>query len=133
MLTFSNDITFHWSNDTIKVVHINSAGHTDGDSVIYFQQANVVHMGDLYFAKMYPFIDASGGSMKGYIDAVSVVINTIDDQTQVIPDHGNLSNKKQLIEFRDMLAKVYHTVSTMKAKGQTLQQILAAKPSAEFD
>lgn len=134
VLTFSDDISFHWNNDTINVVHINDSGHTDGDAVIYFKDANVVHMGDLYFAGMYPFIDASsGGSMKGYIEAVTVVINSIDEKTKVIPGHGNLSNKKQLTEFRDMLASVYQTVSTMKASGKTLEQIINAKPSAAFD
>lgn len=133
-LTFTDSIRFHWNNETIDVIHHNSAGHTDGDAVVYFKNANVVHTGDLYFAGMYPFIDASsGGSMKGYIDAVSNIIAQINEQTRIIPGHGDLSDKKALIEFRDMLAAVYEKVSALKQSGKTVDEIISARPTAAFD
>lgn len=134
VVTFADSVSFHWNNDTIDVVHPSDSAHTDGDAVIFFKNDNVVHMGDLYFNNMYPFIDASsGGSMLGVIDAVSALIKKIDDDTRVIPGHGALSNQAELIEYRDMLQAVYTKISALKKSGKTAEEVVAAKPSAEFD
>lgn len=134
IVTFSQDMTLHWNDQAVYINHPSPSGHTDGDAVVYFKQANVVHTGDLYFAGMYPFIDSSsGGSMAGYIDAVSHIINNIDHNTKVIPGHGGLSNKAQLTEFRDMLANVYQRVNKMKQQGLSEKDVVAAKPTAQFD
>lgn len=134
VVTFADSVTFHWNNDTIDVVHPSDSAHTDGDAVIFFKSANVLHMGDLYFNNMYPFIDASsGGSMLGVIDAVSALIKKIDADTRVIPGHGALSNQIELIEYRNMLQAVYKKVIVLKKSGKTVEEVVAAKPSADFD
>jgi glyoxylase-like metal-dependent hydrolase (beta-lactamase superfamily II) len=134
VLTFAQSMSFHWNNDTIDVIHPSGAAHTDGDAVILFKNDNVLHMGDLYFNKMYPFIDASsGGSMKGVIDSVTMLLDKIDDKTRVIPGHGLLSNKAELLEYRNMLQAVYSKVLALKTSGKTLEQVVAAKPTAAFD
>lgn len=134
VVTFADSMSFHWNNETIDVIHPSSSAHTDGDAVIFFKNDNVLHMGDLYFNNMYPFIDASsGGSMKGVIDSVTMLIEKIDDQTRIIPGHGALSNKSELIEYRNMLQAVYTKILALKNNGKTLEQVIAAKPSADFD
>lgn len=134
VVTFSQSVSFHWNNDTIDVLHPNDSGHTDGDAVIFFKNDNVVHMGDLYFANMYPFIDASsGGSMLGVIAGVTKVLDRIDAKTRVIPGHGALSNKKEMTDYRDMLQTVYARVLKLKSAGKTAEEVVAAKPTADFD
>jgi cyclase len=86
-LTFTDSVTFYWNNETLEVLHPKPA-HTDGDAVIYFKNTNVVHIGDLFFNGIYPFIDAeSGGSLEGVIAGVDEVLGRIDDNTKVIPGH----------------------------------------------
>lgn len=134
VVTFAQSMSFHWNNDTIDVIHPSSSAHTDGDAVIFFKNDNVLHMGDLYFNNMYPFIDASsGGSMKGVIDSVTMLLEKINDKTRVIPGHGSLSNKSELREYRNMLQTVYEKVLALKTSGKTLEQVVAAKPTAAFD
>ncbi len=133
VVTFADAVTFHMNGDTLKVEHI-SAAHTDGDAVIYFTDANVVHMGDLYFNGFYPFIDASsGGAVAGVIAGAAEVLGRIDDKTRIIPGHGPLSNKAELQRYHAMLSEVYQRVKTLKDKGQSRQQVVAAKPTADFD
>lgn len=134
VVTFAESMSFHWNNDTIDVIHPASSAHTDGDAVIFFKNDNVLHTGDLYFNNMYPFIDASsGGSMKGVIDSITMLINKIDHNTRIIPGHGVLSNKAELLEYRNMLQAVYTQILALKNSGMTLEQVVAAKPTANFD
>lgn len=134
VVTFAESMSFHWNDDTIDVIHPSSSAHTDGDAVIFFKKDNVLHMGDLYFNGMYPFIDpSSGGSMKGVINSVAMLITNIDDKTRIIPGHGALSNKAELIEYSKMLQAVYNKVLALKTSGKTLEQVVAAKPTANFD
>jgi len=133
VITFDKEVTFHWNSDTIEVIHTASA-HTDGDAVIYFKQGNVVHTGDLYFSGMYPFIDASsGGSVAGLLAGISTILARIDDNTRVIPGHGPLSNKAELQAYQDMLKSVYARVKTLKDQGQSVEAVVAAKPTAGYD
>lgn len=133
VVTFSSEVTFHWNNQTLAVKHIAPA-HTDGDAVIFFEDANVLHTGDLYFNGFYPFIDASaGGSLKGMIDGVNKLLAAINDQTKVIPGHGPLSNKAELKAFRDMLATVHARLLALKAAGKTVEEIIASKPIADLE
>ena len=106
----------------------------DGDSIIHFRNANVVHMGDTYFSGLYPFIDTgTNGSVKGVIAAVDRVLGMLDDTTKIIPGHGPLSGKRDLREYRDMLAMVAARVERMVKAKKTLRQVIAAKPSKDFD
>jgi glyoxylase-like metal-dependent hydrolase (beta-lactamase superfamily II) len=133
VITFADSVTFHWNNETLEVLHPKSA-HTDGDAVIYFKTTNVVHVGDLFFNGIYPFIDAeSGGSMAGVIAGVDEVLERIDDDTKVIPGHGPLGNKSDLKAYRDMLATVHERMTELIKEGKNIDEIVAAKPTADYD
>ena len=133
VITFADGVTFHWNNETLEVLHSKSA-HTDGDAVIYFKNANVVHVGDLFFNGIYPFIDAgSGGSLEGVIAGVDDVLGRIDDNTRVIPGHGPLGNKADLTAYRDMLVTIQGKMTKMMNEGKNMDEIVAAKPTADYD
>ncbi len=133
VVTFTDMVTFHLNGDEIHAIHVNPA-HTDGDAVVHFAKANVLHMGDVYFNGMYPFIDASsGGSIDGYVTACDQALAMINDATKVIPGHGPLSNKAELRAFRDMMATLRDRIKKQIAEGKTLQQVVESKPSADFD
>jgi len=133
VITFADSVTFHWNNETLEVMHPKPA-HTDGDAVIYFKNANVVHAGDLFFNGIYPFIDAgSGGSMEGVITGTDELLDRIDDNTKVIPGHGQLGNKTELKAYRDMLAAVHERMANLIKEGKNIDEILAAKPTADYD
>ena len=133
IVTFADEVTFHINGDTISITHIDPA-HTDGDSVVHFESANVIHCGDIYFAGRYPFVDLeSGGTLDGMIDGMSKVIELANDDTQIIPGHGPLSNKAQSIAYRDMLVEVRTRVAALIDEGKSLEQVLAAKPLSDLD
>lgn len=133
VVTFAETVTFHLNGDEATVMHVPHA-HTDGDSIIHFRNANVVHMGDTYFNGLYPFIDTgTNGSVKGMIAAADRVLKISDDTTKIIPGHGPLSNKSELKAYRDMLVKISAKVEAMVKAKKTLTQVVAAKPTREFD
>lgn len=103
VVTFDTGITFHLNDDTIRVIHL-PHGHTDGDALVRFEKANVVHMGDLFFNGMFPYVDLKGGgSVEGYLNAVTQALEWMDADTRVIPGHGKLANKADLQKFQKML------------------------------
>ena len=133
VVTFAESVSFHLNGDEIHGFHVASA-HTDGDTIVVFRKANVVHMGDVFFNGTYPFIDlSSGGSIDGTIAAVDRVLAMIDDRTKVIPGHGPLSDKAGLGAYRRMLAGIRDRVQAQARAGKSLQETVAANPSAEFD
>ena len=133
IVTFSTDITFHLNGDTLFAFHVPRA-HTDGDSVIQFKNANVIHAGDVLFNGFYPFIDvAHGGTLKGMVEAADAVLSLADDETKIIPGHGPLGDKAQLQAYRDMLATVHERLSGLKAKGMSAEQAVAEKPLADLE
>jgi cyclase len=133
VVTFSSDITFHINGDTLRVFHVSSA-HTDGDSVIHFQGANVIHAGDVFFNGFYPFIDVDhGGTLKGMIGAADAILALADEETKIIPGHGPLGDRKQLQEYRDMLSTTYDALSRLKAGGMNVEDAVAAKPLAALE
>lgn len=133
VVTFSTDITFHLNGDTLRAFHVPRA-HTDGDSVIHFKNANVVHSGDVFFNGFYPFIDVDhGGTVKGMIQAADAVLALADGNTKIIPGHGPLGDKAQLQAYRDMLATAYEKLSGLKAKGMSAEDAVAAKPLADLE
>jgi len=133
LITFAEGVTFHLNGDDLEVTHV-AAAHTDGDSVIRFRKANVVHMGDTFFNGMYPFIDIdSGGSIDGMIAATERILPTLDGSTKIIPGHGPLGTRADLQAFRDMLAGIRDRVKALVAQKKTLEQVTAAKPSAQWD
>jgi len=133
ILTFNDSLTFHMNGQTVIVFHVAPA-HTDGDAIVLFKEANVVHMGDCFFNGNYPIIDlGAGGSFTGMIAAVDRVLPRIDDRTKVIPGHGELGDKASLKAFRDMLVEVRDKVRPLVKQGKTADQIVAAKPTAALD
>jgi cyclase len=133
MVTFTSDVTFHLNGDEVYVFHVPN-GHTDGDAIIHFRNRNVFHMGDIFFNKLYPFIDtSSGGSVDGVIAAVDKVLGMADDTTKFIPGHGPLANKADLKAYRDMLDTVSQRIKAQIKDGKKLEEVIASKPTAEFD
>ena len=133
VITFSDTITFYMNDDTLHTFHVRNA-HTDGDAIVVFRKANVVHMGDTYFNGFYPFIDVStDGSLIGMIAAANQVLAMTNGSTRVIPGHGPLATRADLVRYRDMLATVRQRVGRLVAQRRTLQQVIAAKPLADLD
>ena len=133
VVTYSEDVTFYLNGDTIHAIHVAPA-HTDGDSIVYFETADVIHMGDVFFQSGYPFVDlSSGGSVQGVIDGVNRALEMVGPNTKVIPGHGALSDRDGLVAYRDMLQTIVGRVAKMKAAGKSLEEIQAAKPTAELD
>jgi cyclase len=133
VVTFADGLSFHFDGEDVEVFHV-VAAHTDGDAVLWFRKANVVHMGDVFFNGLYPFIDTgSGGSIDGMVTALDAVLGRIDDGTKVIPGHGPVGTKADLKKFRDMLATVRDRIRKAIQQGKTEDQVVASKPSAEFD
>jgi glyoxylase-like metal-dependent hydrolase (beta-lactamase superfamily II) len=133
VITFSQSATFHLNGDDVTSTHLPPA-HTDGDSFVRFAKANVIHTGDVFAAYRYPFIDPeSGGSVKGVLRAIDAMLPTMDDNTKVIPGHGPLSSKKDVLAYRRMMAGAIAKIEPMVKSGKTLQQVIDAKPLGEFD
>jgi len=133
VITFNDAVTFHFNGLKIEVEHQRNA-HTDGDSIVFFKSANIIHMGDTFFNGLYPFIDASSeGSINGLIDTANYVLKFTDDKTQIIPGHGSLGNQKSLKAYRDMLITVRDRMQKLMDEGKSLDSIIASKPNADFD
>ncbi|MEM7165046.1 MAG: MBL fold metallo-hydrolase [Planctomycetota bacterium] len=132
-VTFSEGMTFHWGKEEVRIVHVGNA-HTDGDSFVHFVNAHVLHMGDVYFNGMYPFIDvSSGGSLDGLIAAVEQALAMTDDKFKIIPGHGPLATRADLSSYRALLIDVRKIVGALIREGKSLDQILAAAPLAKYD
>jgi len=133
VITFTSGVTFHLNGDEVRAFHVDNA-HTDGDTVIHFIKSDVIHMGDTFFNKLYPFIDtSSGGSVDGVIAAADRVLAMAGDKTRIIPGHGPLGNKADLKAYRDMLATVSAGIKDQIKAGRKLEEVVASKPSAQFD
>lgn len=133
VVTFSDTVTFWLNGDTTVAFHT-PAAHTDGDAIIYWRHANVIHMGDVYFNGRYPLIDlSSGGSIDGMIAAVDQALAVANADTKIIPGHGPLGNRESLHTYREMLVTVRDRIRGMLRDGMSLALVLAAKPTLQFD
>lgn len=133
VVTFSDEVRFHVNGESIHVFHVVDA-HTDGDAMVHFRNANVIHTGDVFFNGFYPFIDtSSGGSVAGMLAAVDRALALADDDTKIVPGHGELAGRKQLVEYRAMLAATHNAVATAMISGKDLDGVIAARPTAAFD
>ena len=133
VVTFTDSITFHINGDELIAFHVPPA-HTDGDVIVHFAKANVIHMGDLYVRYGYPFVDmSSGGNVSGIIGAADRALAVCNPETKVIPGHGAVADCAALKAYRDMIATIRDRVATAMRAGQSLDAIKAAKPTAEFD
>jgi len=130
---FKADKTLHLNGATIALKYYGPA-HTDGDISAYFTEADVFHTGDTWWNGHYPFIDYStGGSFDGMIKAAEANLAMVTDKTIVIPGHGPVGGKTEMIEYRDVLATIRDRVAALKEEGKSLNEILAAKPTAAYD
>ncbi|MFO7762897.1 MAG: MBL fold metallo-hydrolase [Wenzhouxiangellaceae bacterium] len=134
VVTFNDRISFHLGGHTIDAIHVPSA-HTDGDSIVHLEEANVVHTGDIVFYGLYPFIDyGSGGSLGGMIEATDRVLELADAETSVITGHGGpVIDREQLSGYRDMLATVHRRLIELIVDGASLEQVQAAGVTEAFD
>lgn len=133
VITFSDHVTFYWNGQEISIVHVGPA-HTDGDSVVRFAPANVIHAGDVFFNGRYPFIDLEGGGdLDGYIAAQEAVAAMADGKTRIIPGHGPLATKADLESSTAMLRQVRARVQALIDEGLDEDGVVKAKPLADLD
>ncbi|HEY4073139.1 MAG TPA: MBL fold metallo-hydrolase [Herbaspirillum sp.] len=125
--------TFNFAGTRIEVENF-GRGHTDGDLWIYFKKADVLALGDTFWNGIYPYIDnEDGGDIDGAIKWANKAVARTTDHTIVVPGHGAVGRRTQLIEFRDMLVTVRNNVAALKQQGKSLDEIIAARPTAAFD
>jgi glyoxylase-like metal-dependent hydrolase (beta-lactamase superfamily II) len=128
-----NEKTLQFEGETIVMKHY-GPGHTDTDISVYFKNADVLQVGDIWWNGHYPFLDnGAGGNIDGLIRWVNECINASTEHTIIVPGHGEVSNRAGLTEFRDMLVAVRANVASLKKSGKTLAETVAAKPTAKFD
>lgn len=133
VVTFADRLSFHWNGEEVRVFHVKPA-HTDGDAIVHFTGANVIHTGDIFFNGLYPFIDgSSGGSVEGMLAAVDQVLALANADTKIIPGHGPLATRADLVTYRRMLVTVTDRIRALIRQKKTLDQVVAARPTAEFD
>jgi glyoxylase-like metal-dependent hydrolase (beta-lactamase superfamily II) len=133
VVTFTQAVTFHLNGDELQAFHVPHA-HTDGDVIIRFRRANVIHMGDTFMTGVYPFIDlSSGGNVNGVIAAADAALALADDSTRIIPGHGRLATTADLRAFRDMLLAVRKEVQAAVSAGRTLEDVTAAGLTRPWD
>ena len=133
LITFNDSTTLHVNGEDAVAFHVAPA-HTDGDVIVWFPRANVVHMGDTFFSATYPIIDLeSGGSIDGLIAASGRVLARIGDATKVIPGHGTVSDKAGLQRYHDMLVGVRAAVAKLVKQKKSVDDVVAAKPTAPWD
>lgn len=133
LVTFQQSLSLHVDGQTIDLLHL-PAAHTDGDALVHFRQADVIHTGDVWFNGMYPFIDvANGGNLAGAIAGVDRVLAMAGPDTRIIPGHGPVGGRADLEEYRAMLATARERLSALKRQGITLDAVVAAAPLADLE
>jgi cyclase len=133
VVTFDDGLTLNLNGDRLVLLHA-PAAHTDGDGIAWWEEANVVHVGDVFYADGYPFLDtASGGSLAGLVSAIETVLSRADPRTLVVPGHGSVSTRAELAAYRDMLVAVGRQVRELAEQGASLDDVLAAEPTAAYD
>ncbi len=133
IVTFPDRMNLHLNDEEIELIHLDR-GHTDGDVAIYFKKANVIHMGDAFVRYGYPFIDtSSGGSINGFVSSLDKLLMMIDDQTKVIPGHGELATKADIKILRDQIADIRDQVAKALKKGKKAEEISALGITDKYD
>jgi len=133
VITFNDRVTMHLNGEAATAYHV-ANGHTDGDAIIHFPVSNVIHMGDIFFNGLYPFIDLdAGGSLQGMLAGVDLALGLANEDTRIIPGHGPLANRDELAHYRDFLVKARDNVQSLIDRGMSLQETIDAKPTAEWD
>ncbi len=131
-VTFSDTMTFHFNGQTIDVIHVPNA-HTDGDAIIYFREADILHMGDNFFNGMFPYIDVDGGgSVRGMIKALDTGLMKAGSKTQIIPGHGPMSSKADMQTTRNTLADIASKVESRMKAGDDLQTMIDSNILSDY-
>ncbi len=126
-------LTLKFNNEKVDILHF-GPGHTDGDVVVYFRKANVIHLGDLYFAGIYPYVGvSSGGSIKYIPEVLTKIMNKINSKTIIIPGHGPIMTKANFAKYIKMLKSIRKKISSKIKTEKTLKQIIKSKPTKKFD
>lgn len=130
---FADSTVLQFAGEEVRVYHAPNA-HTDGDAIIWLPRANIVHMGDIFELEAPPFIDWwVGGSVSGMIAAIDRILPMINERTRVVPGHGPVSDRATLASYRAMLAEIQSRVQEAIRAGRTVEQVVASRPTAEFD
>ena len=133
VLTYDSTITFHMNGEEIQAIPIRAA-HTDGDTLVRFVNNDVIMTGDFYRSLGYPNIDrANGGSMRGMLEGLAQIVAMAGPKTKIVPGHGDTVDRTAVQWHRDMMLAVRDNVAKLEAQGKTLAEVVAAKPTAEFD
>ena len=131
-ITFMESTRFYYNDNVVDVFH-SGPGHTDGDAQVYFRDANVIHTGDMFVRYGLPYIDhGNGGSLDGMIEALWTIAGMIDDDTIIIPGHGQLSTRADLLEFRMMLVTIRGRIKDQMARGRSVDQVIASNPARGY-
>jgi cyclase len=133
VVTFADSLTVHLNGEEVSALHVPNA-HTDTDVVLFFKKANVMHTGDVFAASSYPFIDGdNGGSIDGVIAAADTILKVTKPDTRFLRGHSPMGTRADLEEFRQMLVTVRKRVSDAIKEGKTQEQLVASKPTKDFD
>ena len=133
VITFTEDMKIHFNGEDIAMIHIHNA-HTDGDALVYFSNANVLHMGDTFFNGRFPYIDlGSGGTVQGLIDAVDKAMMIVDSDTKIIPGHASLASKADLVKYHEVVVAVFEGVKKAIASGKSLEEIKASDITKPYE
>jgi cyclase len=133
LITYEGQMTFHMDGENIRIIAIPRA-HTDGDSIVYFPQSDVIMCGDYYRSVQYPNIDrANGGSLNGMLDGLGRLIGLAGPNTKIVPGHGPIVGRAEVIAHRDMILSIRDKVSQLVSQGKTQEEVMAAHPTADFD
>jgi glyoxylase-like metal-dependent hydrolase (beta-lactamase superfamily II) len=132
-ITFADKLNFHWNDDDI-VLHHFDIGHTDGDVIVQFTKANVVHTGDAFVRYGYPFVDiSSGGGINGFINTLEKILSITDENTKIIPGHGDVASKTDVKKLRDTLADIRDQVAAALKKGKKVEDITGLGITDKYD
>lgn len=131
-ITFAQSLNFNMNGETVQVIHIKNA-HTDGDAAIYFKESNVLHAGDAFVRYGLPFIDDDGGgTIDGMINGAEQMLKMINDETKIIPGHGQIASKKDLQDYNNLLQTIRTRIADGIKAGKTVDQIISSDPTKEF-
>jgi glyoxylase-like metal-dependent hydrolase (beta-lactamase superfamily II) len=133
LVTYKGSMTFHMNGEDVQLIPV-PAAHTDGDTLVYFPNADVIMIGDYYRSIQFPNIDrANGGSLKGMLAGFDLAIATAKPTTRIVPGHGPIVDRTAVAAHRDMVIAIRDKVAALVKQGKTLAEVQAAKPTADFD
>ncbi len=133
MITYEGKMQFHLDGEDVQLVQVPPA-HTNNDTLIYFPHADVIMAGDFFNTDQYPYIDREdGGTLKGMLDGMSILIGMAGPNTKIVPGHGPVGDRNLAIAVRDMILAVRDRVAPLVAQGKTLDEVIAAHPTADYD